>query len=194
MKNKIALSILLILPLIVQANYTVKIKLDDNTVKIPDSWSSLGVNYGPWVNEGAYYDCQGWTPSTLSYNEGVPFTQTGTCSQNQTRTATEIQKNTNTQETREKKLDNQSQVITTSNTRTAIGNYKPSCYFSSNNPANYVFLPSGSSTTSNEYYYYYNDASIGPRKPSTFVYNNITFRVGALKATFPSGSQYQICY
>lgn len=42
--------------------------------------------WGSWTNTGTPYSCSGWTPSPGTIDYGTPFTQTRSCSQDQTRT------------------------------------------------------------------------------------------------------------
>jgi hypothetical protein len=62
-------------------------RTDTETRSVPSTESrTVVVSYSSWRNSGGVYNCGGWSPSTSTVNGGQSFTQTGSCSQNQTRT------------------------------------------------------------------------------------------------------------
>ena len=68
-----------------------------NNTGLMESWVSIGSIYGDWTNSGALYDCNNWSPSPSTINNGVSFTQNATdCKQNQTRTKQDREQETTT--------------------------------------------------------------------------------------------------
>lgn len=80
---------------------------------VTGSWSS-------WSNSGSKYNCGSYSPSTSTVNHGTSFTQTGSCSQNQTRSRT-IYNDWKLGSNTYKSTETDSQVISVSSTRTATG-------------------------------------------------------------------------
>jgi len=87
------------------------------------SWSLATPLVSPWANDGAIYDCSNWSPSPSTVAQGSNFTQTATdCSQLQKRTSQQREFYSKTQEYRNLGVATvETQVITVSGTRTAVG-------------------------------------------------------------------------
>jgi len=54
------------------------------TVSVPQS-RTVTVSWSGWSNSGGAYSCGAWSPSPSTVNQGSTFTQSRSCSQNQTR-------------------------------------------------------------------------------------------------------------
>jgi hypothetical protein len=60
-------------------------------------WQTIDSIYDDWTDQGNYYNCQNWSPSTATVGKGIAFTQTATdCQQNQSRTVHPQQKDSRT--------------------------------------------------------------------------------------------------
>jgi hypothetical protein len=82
-----------------------------------------GTSYGSWSgwsNSGGAYSCGGYSPSTSTINLGSSFTQSRSCSQNQTRSRTVYNVWKNGAKTY-KSTDSASQTISVSQSKTATG-------------------------------------------------------------------------
>ena len=77
------------------------------------SWSG-------WSNSGGLHSCSAWSPATSSVKQGVSFTQSQNCSQNQTRTRTVYNVWADGSKT-VKTTETGSQTISVNQTRTATG-------------------------------------------------------------------------
>ena len=77
------------------------------------SWSS-------WSNSGNKYSCGSYSPATSTVNHGSSFTQTGSCSQNQTRSRT-VYNDWKVRSNTYKSTETDSKVISVSSTRTSTG-------------------------------------------------------------------------
>jgi hypothetical protein len=80
------------------------------------------VSLTPWVNSGAIANCTNWSPATSTVTINQSFTQNATdCAQPQTRTRSEIYVDHRSGSTVPVKSVAESQSVTTTDTRTAVG-------------------------------------------------------------------------
>lgn len=126
-----------------QAEYTVKIPLEQNqggslpsgTISIKnitpqapiESWMPTTPFYTEWVNDGEPFDCTNWSPDANTVTIGQAFTQTATdCEQPQTRTRQEREQETTTLAYRDVGLPIiENQTIAATDTRKSIGSLIP---------------------------------------------------------------------
>lgn len=69
------------------ATITAKADQDDGAgslyIPFTDKWASAASLYSAWQDSGSPYNCSTWEPDPATVNQGLSFTQTSSCSQNQ---------------------------------------------------------------------------------------------------------------
>ena len=87
-----------------------------------ENWVATSPTYTDWVNSGAVYNCSVWTPDASTVNAGTNFTQTRSCSQNQTRNKQDRQTETGTGDIRNIGVAvAENQTVTVGGSQTAAG-------------------------------------------------------------------------
>lgn len=117
MKRKIFISMIAYSGLVYANTYNVI--LDKGTNYVVANWVDIEAETSNWVYSDEY-DCTGWSPSVVDYNDGIDFEQNQTCQQVQ-----EKEKNTANDEIRDSGEPYDEVVtITNSYTQDATGSYK----------------------------------------------------------------------
>lgn len=155
-----------------------------------ESWVATSPTYTAWVNSGAITGCTNWSPATSTVNKGQTFTQTATdCKQVQVRSRQDREQETTTKEIRNKgQAVTESQSITVSSTRSAVGTkVTRECFYSPNNTM--------ASKLGSGYTFWFNTASLGYGEP-TLSKGGYTYSAGAYKETYNGWlveQWYEIC-
>ena len=101
---------------------TIDSTITRQAVGTKESWSAVSPGYGAWTNVGAAYDCSNWSPAPETVTIGQSFQQSGTCSQNQTRSVQDREKEATTGAIRDSGQPySETRVSTTTQTRQATG-------------------------------------------------------------------------
>lgn len=194
MKKKILLTTLLLLPLHVFADFRVQIPFDE-TGNFKGGWLSLPLIYSDWSNVGEPTNCSNWTPSTDTVTLNETFVQTASgCTQNQSRTVTQKEKNAKTAEERTVSTKTETRTITDGTAkRAAKGTKQSNCRIdlSGINPT-FVRVSNGT-----DYLFYYNYKEIGKTWSTTgtsvLPYNGYYYYPGKLVSGEPRNGYYEIC-
>ena len=143
------------------ADYKVIIGLQDiNFIK----WETTSPIEGEWFNVDNLYDCNNWSPSTDTVDQGTSFTQKATdCKQNQQRNIQQRVINSNTGEIKVTETQTENRILSNqSNSRISNGTrLAEDCRFVKNTAngsgsGNYYVMETGGTTTA-----YWNGQSMG---------------------------------